>query len=74
MSEYVIVGDVGGTKVRFALARKTNSGIEIDHIEIFRNADFADFRRLSLLIWARLTYPWNKACSRWPALSTNRAQ
>ncbi|MGC6499054.1 MAG: ROK family protein [Henriciella sp.] len=43
MSEYVIVGDVGGTKVRFALARKTDSGIEIDHIEIFRNADFADF-------------------------------
>ena len=43
MPEYVIVGDVGGTKVRFALARKTDSGIEIDHIEIFRNADFADF-------------------------------
>ncbi len=43
MSEFVLVGDVGGTTVRFAQARKTETGIQIDHIQIYRNTDFVDF-------------------------------
>ena len=43
MSEDVLVGDVGGTHVRFAIARRQDGRIVADNFEKFAGDDFARF-------------------------------
>ncbi|GLP95846.1 glucokinase [Paraferrimonas sedimenticola] len=39
-SQSIIVADIGGTNARFALARKTESGIDIDEVRFYPSADY----------------------------------
>ena len=39
----ILVGDVGGTNVRFALARQTLDGLSVEHFEKYPGDEFPDF-------------------------------
>lgn len=43
MSEGILVGDVGGTNVRFAIAHRQNGRMAVDHFEKFAGDDFGQF-------------------------------
>lgn len=43
MGEGILVGDVGGTNVRFAIARRQNGRIEADNFEKFAGDDYGRF-------------------------------
>ena len=43
MMEELLVGDVGGTNVRFAMAHRSSGRFVIDHFEKLEGDDFGSF-------------------------------